>query len=117
MSAGAGPLSVYVMDGSRPLTENKHKSAVDVPAAGRRTVTGLPPSVQVFVAELNVPIATMSRLTFPAAPAPPFVLSSTTEMSFPAADGWPGVRGIAPGPEPTSATTKLTVFDTAPPGF
>jgi len=46
MSAGDGPLSVYVKDGSRPLTEKTHRSAVAVPLAGRKIVTGLSPSVQ-----------------------------------------------------------------------
>src|ERR1700676_2036108 len=117
MSAGDGPLSVYVKDGSRPLTENTHKSAVTVPPNGRKIVTGLPPSVQCDVPTTQIPIAATFKLTFPAAPDPPLVLSSTTTMSFPVAEGAPGVSGIVSGPKPGASTTKVTVFESVPSGF
>ncbi len=50
MSGTGGPLTVYVKDGSSPLTENTHRSAVPVPLAGRAMITGLPPSVHEDVA-------------------------------------------------------------------
>ena len=46
----------------------------------------------------------IERLTFAAAPDPPLVLSSTTTMSFPAAEGAPGVRRMLPAPEPGART-------------
>ena len=88
-----------------------------MPVAGRRMTTVLPPSVQDDVATVYVPIAATFKLTFPAAPEPPLVLNSTTTMSFPAAEGALGVRGIESGPEPGASTTNVTVFESVPSGF
>jgi len=38
-------------------------------------------------------------------------------MSFPVAEGAPGVSGIVPGPDPAASTTKVTVFESVPSGF
>lgn len=62
-------------------------------------------------------MAAMFKLTFPAAPDPPFVLSSTTTMSLPALVGALGVRGIAAVPDPGASTTKLCVLESDPSGF
>ena len=91
MSGVGGPLIVNVKDGSRALREKTHRSAVPVPAAGRRIITGLPPSTQDEAAMEKGPMAAMFKLTFPATPDPPFVLSSTTMMSLPALVGALGV--------------------------
>src|ERR1022692_4220890 len=102
ISAGVGPVSVYVKGGSRPLTEKTQISAVAVPLAGRNMATVLPPRTHDDVATVYAPIAAIFRLTFPAAPDPPLVLSSTTTMSLPVATGAPGVSGIVEVPEPGS---------------
>src|SRR5690348_4255795 len=62
-------------------------------------------------------MAATFKLTFPAAPEPPLVLSSTTTISCPVAEGAPGVRGITAEPEPGASTTKVTAFDSVPSGF
>src|SRR5258708_7653612 len=59
----------------------------------------------------------MFKLTFPAAPDPPLVLSSTTTMSFPALEGALGVRGIIPVPDPGATTTNVSVLERVPSGF
>ena len=79
--------------------------------------TGLAPRVHEVVATEYAPIAATFKLTFPAAPDPPFVLSSTTTMSFPVLDGAPGVSGIAPPPEPGAVTTNASVLESDPSGF
>jgi hypothetical protein len=45
------------------------------------------------------------------------VLNSTTTMSFPIANGAPGVSGIASAPEPGASTTKFAEFERVPSGF
>lgn len=80
-------------------------------------ITGFPASVQDPVAVENAPIAAIFKLTFPEAPAPPFVLSSTTTMSFPVLFGALGVRGIVPVPEPCASTTNISVLESVPSGF
>src|SRR5579859_2143274 len=79
--------------------------------------TGLPPSVQDEVGTEYGPIAATFRVTFPAAPDPPLVLSSTTTMSSPVLLGELGVSGIAPVPVPGASTTKVSVLDSKPSGF
>src|SRR5215471_10127332 len=59
----------------------------------------------------------MFKLTFPESPDPPFVLSSTTTMSFPVLDGALGVNGMTAAPEPGVATTNASVLDSDPSGF
>ena len=59
----------------------------------------------------------MSRPTFPEAPEPPFVLSSTTTISLPVTEGALGVRGIVPAPEPVASTTKVSILEIVPSGF
>lgn len=117
MSGMAGPLSVYVKEGSRPLTENRQISAVPVPEAGRTIGTLLAPSVQDDVATVYAPIAAMSKLTFPDAPDPPLVLRSTTTMSLPNEDGALGVKGIVAASTPGASTTKVEIFEIVPSGF
>ncbi len=80
-------------------------------------MTGFPASVQDPVAGENAPIAAIFKLTFPEAPAPPFVLSSTTTMSFPVLMGALGVREIAPLPEPCASTMNISVLESVPSGF
>jgi hypothetical protein len=80
-------------------------------------MTGFPASVQDPVAVENAPIAAIFKLTFTDAPAPPFVLSSTTTMSFPVLVGALGVSGIVPVPEPCASTTKFSVLESALSGF
>src|ERR1700688_4570298 len=80
-------------------------------------MTGLPASVQDPVAAENAPIAAIFKLTFPEAPAPPFVLSSTTTMSFPVLLGALGVKGIVPVPAPCASTTNISVLENVPSGF
>src|SRR5579864_701503 len=80
-------------------------------------MTGLPPREQDDVATEKAPIAPTFKLTFPAAPDPPLVLSSTTTMSFPALVGALGVSGIPPSPGPCASTTKVCVLESNPPGF
>ena len=62
-------------------------------------------------------MAAMFKLTFPAAPDPPLLLSSTTTMSFPAFVGALGVNGINPIPEPGASTTNVTELERVPSGF
>src|SRR5260370_40787138 len=38
-------------------------------------------------------------------------------MSFPVAEGAPGVSGIVSGPEPGASTTNATAFESVPSGF
>src|SRR5262245_29965038 len=85
-----------------------------IPVAGRTTMTGLPASRQVFEAVWYGPMAAKLRLTFP---DPPFVLRSTTTMSFPVAVGEPGVRGMISGPKPVAWTTNAAEFEKVPSGF
>src|SRR4029077_19647491 len=59
----------------------------------------------------------MFKLTFPAAPDPPLVLSSNTTMSSPTLVGALGVRGIAPLPEPGASTTNVCELESDPSGF
>jgi hypothetical protein len=73
--------------------------------------------VQDPVAAENAPIAAIFKLTFPDAPAPPFVLSSTTTMSFPVLVGALGVREMVPVPEPRASTTNFSVLESVPSGF
>jgi hypothetical protein len=63
------------------------------------------------------PIAARLRLTFPLAPDPPFVLRSTTTMSFPVLVGALGVSGTSDIPDPCARTTNICVLDNAPFGF
>src|SRR5258707_218937 len=79
--------------------------------------TELAASVQDDVATTYVPIAATFKLTFSAAPDPPFVLRSTTTISFPVAEGAPGVNGIRSDPEPGAKTTNATEFESVPSGF
>src|SRR5579859_4588153 len=62
-------------------------------------------------------MAATFKLTFPAAPEPPLVLSSTTTISLPVAEGAPGVREITEEPEPGASTMNVTAFDSVPSGF
>src|SRR5579871_3866353 len=78
---------------------------------------GLPPRMHVEAAVEKAPMAPTVRLTFPGAPAPPLVLSSTTTMSLPELVGAPGVRDMTPAPAPGASTTKACVLETAPFGF
>src|ERR1700722_12467560 len=59
----------------------------------------------------------MFKVTFPAAPDPPFVLSSTTTMSLPALDGELGVNSITPVPVPAASTTNSWILESEPSGF
>src|ERR1700722_6213011 len=62
-------------------------------------------------------MAAMFKLIFPAAPDPPFVVSSTTTMSLPALLGALGVSGICIVPEPGSSTTNVCMLESNPSGF
>ena len=59
----------------------------------------------------------MFRLTFPGAPDPPLVLSSTTTISFPVLVGAPGEREIVALPEPGASTTNASGLEIVPSGF
>src|ERR1039458_8076041 len=59
----------------------------------------------------------MSKPTFPKVLASPFVLRSTTTISFPVTDGALGVRAIVSAPEPSASTAKLAILEIVPPGF
>src|SRR5579863_2056857 len=59
----------------------------------------------------------MFRLTFPAAPDPPFVVSSTTTILFPALAGELGVNRIVSAPEPGASTTNASILESDPSGF
>src|ERR1700722_6465958 len=80
-------------------------------------ITGFPASRHDDVATEYAPIAAMFKLTFPEAPDPPLVLSSTTTMSFPVLAGALGVSGIVPVPEPRASTTNVSAFERFPAGL
>ena len=117
MSAVPGPVSEYVNEGSRPLTEKTQMSIVAVPDAGRVTTSEPAPSVQVFAAGEKIPIAATAMVTFGCGASDPAVEGSTTMMSLPLAEGFAGVSGIMSTFDDKATTTKFTVFDCVKSGF
>src|SRR5947209_8739131 len=109
-----GPDTVYVLLVSKLLCENTQMSAEAIPLTGRCSETGLPPSVQLFVAVTNVPSAAtlISRLN--PGSSSPAVVGSTTTMSFSVALGTALVKEIWSVPFPGAATTKATALETLP---
>src|SRR2546423_6320827 len=96
---------------SRPPSEKRQTSAVEVPLSGRDKETGLPASVQELFSVENRPRAATFRSRSPPGTDTPAVVGSTTTMSFPVAAGAPAVNAITSSEEFGAMTTSATAFE------
>src|SRR5277367_304724 len=112
-----GPVTVYVMLVSSPLSEKTQMSYVVLPLAGLGSGMGLPVSEHALVAVENMPsAATLRSTSFPCA-LMPAVVGSTTVMSLPVDAGDALLSAITSSDTFGGATTRETAFDSVPLGF